>query len=187
MFMCYKIKNFTHPNNTNEEKMKPINALVPQLSIFALLSLILLTPGCSKKQEAVKTEEIRPVKTIVVKAPDAGGIRHFPGRIDANRKADLAFRISGKVQELFVKEGDFVKAGDLLAKLDFPLEVEYIKASSYSGTHSTGTVKTDKKDTLKENIRGKNILLIDDIYDTGRTLSHILEWLNNLSEQVSVH
>ena len=66
----------------------------------------------------------------------------------------------------------------MLAKLDFGIEVEYIKANSYSGIHSTGTVKTDKNDTLKEKIRRKNILLIDDIYDTGLTLSHILDWLN---------
>jgi RND family efflux transporter MFP subunit len=77
-----------------------------------------LTSGCSKKQEVAKVAEVRPVKTIVVKAPDAGGIRHFPGRIDANRKAELAFRVSGKVQELLVKEGDLVTEGDTIAKLD---------------------------------------------------------------------
>ena len=80
---------------------------------------------------------------------------------------------------LVVMDGAKYFAEDLLAKLDFPLEVEYIKASSYSGTNSTGTVKTDKKDSLKEKIHGKNILLIDDIYDTGLTLSHILEWLDD--------
>ncbi|NOQ78195.1 MAG: efflux RND transporter periplasmic adaptor subunit [Gammaproteobacteria bacterium] len=55
---------------------------------------------------------------MVVKAPDAGGVRNFPGRIDANRKAELAFRVSGKVQELLVKEGDLVAEGDVIAKLD---------------------------------------------------------------------
>ncbi|MCU7800123.1 MAG: efflux RND transporter periplasmic adaptor subunit [gamma proteobacterium symbiont of Lucinoma myriamae] len=55
---------------------------------------------------------------MVVQAPDAGGIRNFPGRIDANRKAELAFRVSGKVHELLVKEGDLVAEGDLIAKLD---------------------------------------------------------------------
>jgi len=72
---------------------------------LSLMTLILFSTACSKKQEVVQAEEIRPVKTILVKAPDAGGVRNFPGRIDANRKAELAFRVSGKVQELLVKEG----------------------------------------------------------------------------------
>ncbi len=90
-------------------------------SLFIVTATLLtfgMTSGCSKKQEVEKVEEIRPVKTIVVKAPDAGGIRNFPGRIDANKKAELAFRVSGKVQELFVKEGDKVNQGDIIAKLD---------------------------------------------------------------------
>ena len=93
---------------------------------FYLLSILMITlpgmtliPGCSKKkQEIEKAEEIRPVKTIVVKAPDAGGNRHFPGRIDANKKAELSFRVSGKIKELPVKEGDEVHKGDLIARLD---------------------------------------------------------------------
>ncbi len=86
--------------------------------MITLLSMTLIS-GCSKKeQEVEKVEEIRPVKTILVKAPDAGGNRHFPGRIDANKKAELSFRVSGKIQELPVKEGDEVLKGDLIAKLD---------------------------------------------------------------------
>jgi len=91
-----------------------------RLNCFALslITLILFSTACSKKQEVVQAEEIRPVKTILVKAPDSGGIRNFPGRIDANKKAELAFRVSGKVQELLVKEGDQVVEGDVIAKLD---------------------------------------------------------------------
>ena len=93
---------------------------------FYLLNVLMITllsmtfiSGCSEKQQKVeKVEEIRPVKTIVVKAPDAGGNRHFPGRIDANKKAELSFRVSGKIKELPVKEGDEVHKGDLIAKLD---------------------------------------------------------------------
>ena len=94
------------------------------------------------------------------------------------RKINSAYQSMDNCLALVMLDGAKYFAEDLLAKLDFPFEVEYIKASSYSGIHSTGTVKTDKKDMLKEKICSKNILLIDDIYDTGLTLSHILEWLN---------
>ncbi len=55
---------------------------------------------------------------MVVAAPDAGGVRNFPGRIDANKKADLSFRVAGKLKELLVKEGDLVNKGDVIARLD---------------------------------------------------------------------
>jgi hypoxanthine phosphoribosyltransferase len=80
---------------------------------------------------------------------------------------------------LVVLEGAKSFADDLLAQLDLPFAVETIKSSSYSGTHSTGTVTLDKKDGIREKVRGNHILLIDDIYDTGLTLSHILEWLSD--------
>ena len=91
----------------------------------------------------------------------------------------LAYQNRDNCLALVMMDGAKYFAEDLLAKLDFPLEVECVKASSYSGINSTGTVKIDKKDTLKGEIRGKNILLIDDIYDTGLTLSRVLKWLND--------
>lgn len=106
------------------------------MKLFYLLSLSLMilflsSTGCSKKEEAIKIDEVRPVKTIVVTAPDSRGIRSFPGLVDANRKAELAFRVSGKVQELLVKEGDSVMKDDTIAKLDptdFQITVNNLKA-----------------------------------------------------------
>ena len=90
----------------------------PLLLTFSLLIILLFSTGCTKKQEIEQTEEIRPVKTMLVTAPDEGGVRYFPGRVDANRKAELSFRVAGKIHELLVKEGDLVKQGDVIAKLD---------------------------------------------------------------------
>ena len=79
---------------------------------------------------------------------------------------------------LVVLEGARYFANDLLKQLPTPMDIEFITASSYSGVNSTGNVVIDKNDSLKEKIHGKNILLIDDIYDTGLTLSRILDWLS---------
>ncbi|RLJ17555.1 efflux RND transporter periplasmic adaptor subunit [bacterium endosymbiont of Escarpia laminata] len=55
---------------------------------------------------------------MLVAAPAQGGVRNFPGRIDAAHKAELSFRVPGKVIKLEVAEGERVKKGQLLAKLD---------------------------------------------------------------------
>ncbi|MHC4782685.1 MAG: phosphoribosyltransferase [Planctomycetota bacterium] len=99
------------------------------------------------------------------------------------RKIHDAYQGVDNCLALVVLDGAKYFAEDLLAQLDFPLEVESIKASSYSGTNSTGTVTIDKKDALKSKICGKNVLLIDDIYDSGLTLSRILEWLYDCRPQ----
>jgi len=89
----------------------PLRILVSVLLPFFLL-------GCSKGEEPVKAETPRPVKTVVVEAPDVGGVRKFPARIDALNKAELSFRVPGTIQDLPVKEGDLVDEGQLLVALD---------------------------------------------------------------------
>ncbi len=110
--------------------MKKNNILALIAPVIFVITTV-LTTGCSEKVQEVKKVEVRPVKTIVVEAPDAGGIRYFPARVDANKKAEIAFRVSGKVAKLLVKEGDRVKKGDLIATLDpteFQLKVNNKKA-----------------------------------------------------------
>ena len=83
---------------------------------FLLLGLLLA--GCEKPQEPEGEPPVRPVKTMLVEAVEAGGVRQFPARIDSLHKADLAFRVPGKVQEILVTEGEQVEKGQLLARLD---------------------------------------------------------------------
>lgn len=78
---------------------------------------------------------------------------------------------------LVILEGAKYFAADLLKEIDFPLDVEFVKASSYlGGTESTGTVNLENADALPQKIAGKHVLIIDDIYDTGRTLSKLVKW-----------
>jgi RND family efflux transporter MFP subunit len=102
------------------------------LRLVACLALPFLLNGCSKNEEPVAAETPRPVKTVVVEAPDVGGVRKFPARIDALNKAELSFRVPGTIQELPVKEGDRVEEGQLLVALDptdFEIAVRDAQAS----------------------------------------------------------
>ncbi|MFQ5973606.1 MAG: efflux RND transporter periplasmic adaptor subunit, partial [Alphaproteobacteria bacterium] len=49
---------------------------------------------------------------------ESGGIRTFPARIESSRRADVAFRVPGRVEEILVREGERVEEGQVLAKLD---------------------------------------------------------------------
>ena len=61
---------------------------------------------------------------------------------------------------------------DLMKKITIPCTMDYIKVSSYSGTKSTGNIVI-KGDF--PNIIDRNVVIIEDILDTGRTLSKVLE------------
>ena len=95
----------------------------------------------------------------------------------AKRNQELAERIAkAGYQNLLViavLKGSFVFAADLLRALyraGVPLEVEFMSLSSYgSGTKSSGNVKILRD--IDDNVEGRDILLIDDILESGRTLA----------------
>jgi len=66
---------------------------------------------------------------------------------------------------------------DLTKNMKTPIEIDFIKASSYEGTESTGKIELSLD--IKESIENKDVLIIEDIIDTGYTLKflkeHILE------------
>jgi len=103
-----------------------------------LLATLLLITACDEKQTAQVEQPLRPVRTIVASATDGITGRDFPGIVIAENKADLSFRVSGKLKELLIKEGDKVKQGQILARLDqtdFKIALEdkqasYIKAKA---------------------------------------------------------
>ncbi len=115
--------------------------------VFRLLSAslpVLLLLACSEPPPPVVEEVSRPVKTLLIEAPASSGVRNFPARIDAHHKAELAFRVPGKVQELLVKEGDRVKEGQEVAKLDptdFQIVVNDRQASFDNAKKNFGRAK----------------------------------------------
>ena len=91
--------------------------------IFLILIALLLLYGCEKeKQEDV----LRPVKYIKVRATDFESKKSFSGLVVSQISTNLSFRVEGNIIEQYVKEGDFVKKGQALAKIDptlYKLEV----------------------------------------------------------------
>lgn len=72
-----------------------------------------------------------------------------------------------------VLNGSFLFMADLLKEVEIPCEVGFIRVASYSGTESSGTIK--EMFGLPENLQGRDIILVEDIVDTGATLKYILE------------
>ena len=70
-----------------------------------------------------------------------------------------------------VLRGCFVFMADLVRELDFPLTLDFMAASSYHGTESSGKVNIQLD--LHDDIAGRDVLLVEDILDTGNTLSKL--------------
>ena len=77
-----------------------------------------------------------------------------------------------------ISNGAMVFTGDLIREIRVPLRLDSITASSYIGEYSKGSVDVTGK--LKLDVFNSEILLVDDILDTGRTLNRIKEFLFNL-------
>lgn len=72
-----------------------------------------------------------------------------------------------------VLKGAFMFLADLLREIDIPLEVDFLSIHSYNGKESSGVVRITHD--LSLNIEDRNVILVEDIIDSGRTVSYILE------------
>ena len=96
--------------------------------------------------------------------------------------------LAGEIQRDYVEKdltlvavltGSVMFVADLLRRLPMRLRLDYIGVSSYHGeTRSTGTLTVRK--TLRLDVRGRDVLVVDDILDTGLTLSKIREMVQKL-------
>jgi len=72
-----------------------------------------------------------------------------------------------------VLKGSFVFLADLVRAIDLPITVDFIGISSYQGTQSSGVVQITSD--LTRPIEGKDVLLVEDIVDTGLSMRYLLE------------
>ncbi len=72
-----------------------------------------------------------------------------------------------------VLNGSFIFCADLIRHLTIPTQIEFVSISSYEGTESTGQVSF--RLDVKQSLVGKNVILVEDIVDTGLTISFLLK------------
>jgi len=74
-----------------------------------------------------------------------------------------------------VLKGCFIFMSDLLRYVDIKCTMDFMAVSSYQGTSSTGAVKINKD--LSQDIEGRHIIIVEDILDSGVTLSYLKKYL----------
>ena len=109
----------------------------------------------------------------------------------AAKVTELANQIShdyaseGHLVIIGVLKGAFIFTSDLVRKLSIPCEIEFIRLSSYhKGTESSGDVKA--YDLTLPDLSGKNVLIVEDIIDSGRTAKFLQNFFTYQSKASSV-
>jgi hypoxanthine phosphoribosyltransferase len=94
------------------------------------------------------------------------------------REITAHFRGTDKLIVVGLLRGSFVFIADLVRELDLPVEVDFLEASSYgNSTESSREVRILKD--LRGEIEGRDVLVVEDIVDTGYTLMHVLNLLKS--------
>lgn len=100
-------------------------------------------------------------------------------RVEAlSREITTYFHGTDKLIVVGLLRGSFVFIADLVREIDLPIEVDFLEASSYGDAmHSSREVRILKD--LRGEIAGRDVLVVEDIVDTGFTLSHVLRLLQS--------
>lgn len=97
-------------------------------------------------------------------------VREIAARIDEDFKGE-------EVHLICILKGSIFYTVELAKRINLPVTLDFMSVSSYGdGTESSGRVRIVKD--LDENIEGKNVIVVEDIIDSGRTLSFLLEMLS---------
>ena len=115
-----------------------------------------------------------------IKIHDREFVKSIPAEEIAARVKMVAERINkdyaGRRPLLLgVLNGCFMFVSDLMKNLEIECEISFVKFSSYQGAETTGTVK--QLVGLAESIEGRDVIVVEDIVDTGLTMHKMLETL----------
>jgi hypoxanthine phosphoribosyltransferase len=81
---------------------------------------------------------------------------------------------------LGVMNGALFFLADLVREVELDVEISCVRLASYAGAHSTGQVRGLDDADLHDAVREREVLIVDDILDTGRTLHALVTWLRAL-------
>jgi hypoxanthine phosphoribosyltransferase len=113
------------------------------------------------------------MKTLLTEEQLREGIRRLAGEIQKNYQGK-PLTIVG------VLIGSVVLLADLIRMLDLPLRVEMVQARSYRGNSTKPGPLAINLELLSNGIRGRNVLLVDDIFDTGHTMWELIPQIDEL-------
>lgn len=96
------------------------------------------------------------------------------------RIAEMAVKISSDLKDkhpifISVLKGAFLFSADLLKRVNIECEITFMRVSSYAGTQSTGNIKS--LIGLSDDIKGRTVVILEDIVDTGDTVVYLLDEL----------
>ncbi|MES2159657.1 MAG: efflux RND transporter periplasmic adaptor subunit [Pseudomonadota bacterium] len=133
------------------KKQRQISPLILGVVAAAVLA------ACSKPAE--KTEDIRPVRAIVLASSDVDVNAEFSGEVRARVESRLAFRVGGKIVTRKVDVGTLVKHGQVLMQLD-PQDLQLSQAQALAGLRAAETNRDLAKAELKryQELRSKNFV-----------------------------
>ena len=105
--------------------------------------------------------------------------KSIAARIEALcRDITVEFKDTDKLVVVGLLRGSFVFIADLVRELDLPIEVDFLEASSYGDAMESSREVRILKD-LRGAIEGRDVLLVEDIVDTGHTLHHVTALLKS--------
>ena len=90
---------------------------------------------------------------------------------DLGKKIEETYKDSKNLIIIGILKGSFIFLADLVREINLDMKIGFISASSYDGTTSTGKVKIAG---IPDDLEGADILIVEDILDTGNTLSHLI-------------
>ena len=97
---------------------------------------------------------------------------------DLAREIRAEFEDTDKLVVVGLLRGSFVFIADLVRELDLPVEVDFLEASSYGNEMESSREVRILKD-IRGQIEGRDVLLVEDIVDTGFTLDHVIHLLES--------